>query len=531
MQQDFEGDAFISYAHLDNVELVEGRKGWVANLHRALEVRVAQLLGKSPHIWRDPKLTGNDLFAETLIEKLKKVAVLVTVVSPRYLKSEWTIRELKEFWTAAEEQGGIRVGDKARIFKILKTPVPVDKTPPELKMLLGYEFFRIDPETGKVRELDEVFGPEAQREFWIKLDDLAHDIVALLEMIHEGAPGDDTLLESQPPAVDGPPPSAVRAQAGAPASSPGPVGTVGRVQESKGTVYLAETTSDLREQRELLRRDLTEHGYTVLPAESLPHVADEAEAVIRQLLARCRLSVHMVGKFYSLVPEGGQSSLIEMQHELATTRAEDERFLRLIWLPGTQQVTDTRQIEVINKVRVDPRIQERADLLGTSFEDLRTTVQDWLKREPKAAAKPAAAPDHVPHLYLMADQRDAELIHPWADALFEQHVEVIRPLFEGDEAEIREYHEENLTLCDGVLIFYGSGTELWLQRKLRELQKAPGYGRTKPRPVVGVALIGARTPEKERFRSHGVLVIPQWDGVALPDLQPFLTELKAGGPV
>ena len=55
---DFEGDAFISYAHLDNLELVEGRKGWVANFHRALEVRVAQLLGKSPHIWRDPKLVG-----------------------------------------------------------------------------------------------------------------------------------------------------------------------------------------------------------------------------------------------------------------------------------------------------------------------------------------------------------------------------------------------------------------------------------------------------------------------------------------
>ena len=34
---DFEGDAFISYAHLDDLELVEGRKGWVANFHRALE--------------------------------------------------------------------------------------------------------------------------------------------------------------------------------------------------------------------------------------------------------------------------------------------------------------------------------------------------------------------------------------------------------------------------------------------------------------------------------------------------------------
>jgi hypothetical protein len=227
------------------------------------------------------------------------------------------------------------------------------------------------------------------------------------------------------------------------------------------------------------------------------------------------------------------ASLIELQHELATARAEDERFLRLIWMPGAQQVTDPRQLEVITQVKVDPRIQERADLLETSFEDLRTTVQDWLTREPKVAVKPAVASTsgHVPQLYLLADQRDAELIHPWGDALFDQQVEVIRPLFDGDEGEIREYHEENLTLCDGVLIFYGSGTELWLQRKLRELQKAPGFGRTKSRPVVGVALIGARTPEKERFRSHGVHVIAQWDGVTLLDLQPFLVELKAGGPV
>ena len=58
----FEGDAFISYAHLDNVELIEGRRGWVSNLHRALEIRVAQLLGKEPRIWRDPKRQGNDYY-------------------------------------------------------------------------------------------------------------------------------------------------------------------------------------------------------------------------------------------------------------------------------------------------------------------------------------------------------------------------------------------------------------------------------------------------------------------------------------
>src|SRR6516165_3482338 len=122
----FDGDAFISYAHLDNQELIEGRKGWVANLHRALEVRVGQLLGKEPQIWRDPKLQGNDFLAETLVEKLRRVASLVAVVSPRYVNSEWARRELSEFLKAAQEQGGIRLGEKGRIFKVLKTPVSRD---------------------------------------------------------------------------------------------------------------------------------------------------------------------------------------------------------------------------------------------------------------------------------------------------------------------------------------------------------------------------------------------------------------------
>jgi hypothetical protein len=152
----FDCDAFISYSHIDNVGLIDGSKGWITNLHRALEIRVGQLLGEKPEIWRDPKLAGNDVFENTLVEQLKRVAVLITVVSPRYVKSEWTRRELIEFWKAAEAQGGVTFHDKARIFKVMKTPIPREMDPPELQPLLGYEFFQVDPQSGRVRELDEV---------------------------------------------------------------------------------------------------------------------------------------------------------------------------------------------------------------------------------------------------------------------------------------------------------------------------------------------------------------------------------------
>lgn len=92
-----ENEIFISYAHLDDLSPVEGRPGWVSNLHRALEIRVAQLLGEKARIWRDPKLQGNDYFSDTLLQLLPKSEVLLSVFSPRYGKSEWCRRELEEF--------------------------------------------------------------------------------------------------------------------------------------------------------------------------------------------------------------------------------------------------------------------------------------------------------------------------------------------------------------------------------------------------------------------------------------------------
>jgi hypothetical protein len=512
----FEEDAFISYAHLDDIELVEGRKGWVANLHRALEVRVGQLLGKPPHIWRDPKLSGNDIFANTLLERLRRVAILITVVSPRYIRSEWTLRELTEFWRAAEEQGGIHVRNKARVFKVLKTPVPLDRIPAELRSLIGYEFFKVDPDTGKIRELDEIFGPEAHRDFWIRLDDLAHDICDLLEALEAGA---------RTPSTDRPP--QVLAAVTPASATPKPA-------TRSEAVFLAETTRDLKEQREALRRDLLQHGYTVLPNHVLPLVVEETRAAIREDLSRCRMSIHLIGKSYSVVPEGGLESLIEIQHELATERAQHGGFSRLLWIPSAAKVDDERQQRVIARLRLDPRIKEDADLLETFFEDLRGLVQEWLTRNRPPAAGPTtstAAGRAARRLYLIADQRDADLITPWAEALFEQELEVIRPIFDGDEAEIREYHEDNLSTCDGVLIFYGAANELWLRRKLREVQKSAGYRRTKPHPVVGICLVTPRTPDKERFRTHEALVAPQWEGFSPDPLRPFIAQVKAGDPV
>ena len=487
MANEYEGDAFISYAHLDNVELDEGRGGWVTNLQRALEARVAQLYGAESRIWWDPKLQGNDYFSDTLEQRLQRVKALIAIVSPRYVKSDWGRRELAAFCKAAEEQGGIRVRDKARIFKVLKTPVDRELHPPELQSLLGYEFFKEDPATGKMRELDEIFGPDAERDFWLKLDDLAHDICDVLKLVP-------------------PPPDEIAA---------------------RGFVYLAVTTAELKDSREEIKRDLVQHGYTVLPDRPLPLAAGEVEAAVRQDLARCRLSIHMVGRTYSLVPEGAQLSLGELQNELAVERAGGAApFSRLIWIPPALQIEDDRQRKVLERLRMDPRMDKQADLLETPLEALHTVIAASLKKA-EAPVRPAvvSTPSQTtPHLYLLYDRRDADAIAPWADWLFTAF-EVIHPAFEGSESEVAAYHEDNLRNCQAALIFYGSVGEPWLRGKLRELQKSAAIRETCASPPTGICLIAPRTPLKERFKTHQAMLIPQWDGVNPGELQPFVARV------
>jgi len=493
----FDYDAFISYSHIDNVGLIDGSKGWITNLHHALEVRIAQLLGEKPQIWRDPKLSGNDVFEITLVEQLKRVAVLVTVVSPRYIKSEWTRRELVEFWKAAELQGGVNFHDKARIFKVLKTPIPHEMELPELAPLLGYEFFKIDMETGRVRELDEIFGAQAQRDFWMKLDDLAHDITALLEMLRR-----EFLVQTS------------------------------NMPNKKEAVFLAETTLDLREQREALRRDLQQHGYTVLPSRGMPLIASEMKTSFEEDLAQCRMSIHLIGKNYGLVPEGSDVSLTEMQNQLAIERGKQGGFMRLLWVPAGVQIEDERQAKVVDRFRKEPVLQGEADLLETFFEDLRTVIYDRLKEAPPSLQKTVEkkeqdATESPRQIYLIYDQRDTAATSLYADTLFNQGFEVLHPTCQGDEAEVRLCHEENLRICDGALIFFGSTNEAWVRRKLREIQKSVGYGRTGPLPEMAISCLAPMTDEKQRFRIHNTPVINQMNEFSADLLGPFISRLRS----
>jgi hypothetical protein len=60
---------------------------------------------------------------------------------------------------------------------------------------------------------------------------------------------------------------------------------------------------------------------------------------------------------------------------------------------------------------------------------------------------------------------------------------------------------------------------------LRELQKSPGYGRTKPMPVVAISLIPPQTADKQNFRTHDAIVISQMEGFSPEPLEAFTSRM------
>ncbi len=500
MAKKFDHDIYISYAQLDNEAQLVGQQGWVSAFHRSLEVRVGQLLGTKPIIFRSTHADGGTSDGEPSMEAIPDSALLITVLSPRYLKSEWCNRELRRFIAAAGDRP--KWGSKFRVLKVVKTPIQQD--PPEIQPLTPYEFFKVDPETGRAHEFDQIFGPEAQREYWARLDDLAHDITRMLETLQEERTEDTPDTSSA--VVELPRPSS-----------------------DAQTLYLAPTSNDLREEHDALRRDLIRHGYRVLPEHPLPLVGTELDGTVRESLAKSRMSIHLVGRNYGIVPEGATASIIERQVDLGGEQAKSGGFHQILWIPAGTQAADERQRVFLDRLRGTFALVEGSDLLETSLEDLKTVVHQTLNPPAKPASLRTEDSDAeatgAHHVYLVCDQRDEEATAPLADYLFEKGFEVTLPIFEGDEAEVREDHEENLRLCDAVLLYYGAGNELWLRRKLREVQKISGLGRSRAMRAKGVWIAPPGSPSKNRFRTRDTVVMAGAETFRPEALEPFLTAL------
>ncbi|HJU56867.1 MAG TPA: TIR domain-containing protein [Pyrinomonadaceae bacterium] len=509
--QSFKHDAFISYRHEDNRERDESNKTWIENFHERLENRLNFILGEKPSIWRDPKMPGNVDVREHLKEKIKETILLISVLSPGYLRSDWCTGELQKFCRLAEESDGLTINGKFRIFKVVRTLLN-GRIPHQFENLKGYDFFEKDPMTDQPIEFGQEIGNNKDPKYWNKLYDLAWDIKQVLDSI------------KAPP----PPPKNPFEEENVPVNISAP--------KSKGTIYLAETTYDRMNDRDNIKRELQERGYEILPDKVLPYVSPHYEEAVRENLGRSKLSIHLIGENYGIIPEGPvKRSIVSLQNDLAAQRRRsDPKFTRLIWMPEDLAPKDPEQGDFIELLRTRADLQAGAELLRTSLEELKSVIN--VRLSTNGHRKPPPSPGKK--IYLICDKRDVNQIIPINDYLSRRGYKIRLPLIDDegvDDSQAIEIHNDNLLQCDAVLIYFGSANQVWFNYKLRDLEKIAGLeriadrDRVKPLLASAIYVAGPPTDFKRLFRTNDSVLIQNFEKFDPSLLDEFLAQIESPG--
>jgi hypothetical protein len=468
-------DVFVSYAHLDNLA-PEGRAslGWVDLLLERLTVQLKKRVGSGAiDIWIDHELAGNRPLTPEILNAARDSALLLVVMSPAYLQSEWCARERNAFLDVARD----RVAD-GRIFIVRSLDENLAERPAEFGDLTGYPFFVDDPRTGVQRSLGEA--DPSEPEFLTRIFGLSTYLARELNRL-KGAHGA---------------PSVLRQAAG----GNGP------------RVFVARATDDLEDREEEFRNCLAQGGITAQPRRQYIQ-ADAAafEAAVRADLEASKLFVQLLSTARGPeAPFGGGKRLPLLQWEVAERIGKK----MMLWRdrsidPGTIANPDHR------------RLVESA--IACPIEEFKQAVGAEARREPP----PAPARTAGVMVFVDSELRDQSLARELGKALAGQGVACYWPLDKGSPEDVRKDLEANLRDCDGVVIVYGASEPSWVREQVRFGTKV--FRQRSNRPAL--AICQGPPPDKSELGmlDPDMLFLDCSGGFVKEALRPFVERLRSEG--
>ncbi|MBS1680393.1 MAG: DUF4062 domain-containing protein [Bacteroidetes bacterium] len=472
-------DVLIIFAEKDNETSKKSEQGWVTQFKKFLELMLFQVLGTKPTI------VIKSEFDTATAPAMDNALILAAVLTKDFVQSGRCLDLVETFYKNTSSS------PVNRVFKVLKSPLTTQEQPPRLRDSIGYDMYQLDVETGAMKEYSDFFSQEAEKQYWMKLVDLAYDIHESLIVLKAG--------ESKSAEIK-------------------------NIYKRK-TIYLAETGHDLSVQRNIIKRELQRHGFIVLPNHTLPTRADDIEREVRKDLQECTLSVHLIGSAYGEIPDGADRSIVDIQNKIAAEaavakREAKEEFSRLIWIAQNLKNASDKQRAFIDTIRRDTEAQEGAEILQNPLEDFKNIMREELM---DAHDRINPESEHSKSIYLVHDKVDHTEVEPIKQTLEKSGFKVLMPEFEGELLDVRKRHIDNLRNFDGAIIFKGKVNDQWVRMKILDLLKAPGFGRNKP--IQGKALVGLGSLDS--YKNQNLTLISSDSTKSTENLKSFLEEFKA----
>jgi hypothetical protein len=369
--------------------------------------------------------------------------------------------------------------ENIKIGVIFTESIKIAELPEKLKKKTAYTFYDIDPETSLERKY-EAFGEySVPKLYWTKILDLAYDLKNEFDLT----------------------------------KSP----------EKNKIIFLADVTPDQYENRDSIKSELIHRGYKVFPDYLLQGNYKELTEEITQILNSAILSIHIVGSHYGEIIPEFDTSLVEMQCRLSAKQirinAEKKQgsLQRLVWIQPGIKPSEERQRRFITSLRIEDK-DAFSEILQTPLEELKAVLREKLDE----LNKPEVTDYSKTNLsvYLIHEPKDNERLHEIVQFFEKQEIHPFAIDFTKKTDNMVALHYDFLTQTSSVIICDFNSNQQWIKSKLKDLIKAPGFGRIQPFNVKAIF-----TKEMTKYLGSDNMLLDA--NLSMKDaLEPFIKKLN-----
>lgn len=431
----FKYDLYIIFPDSGDKDIA---KSWISNFKSFLEILLEKLLKRKISI-----VLCNDKNAG---EAKNGASSYILILDDNHLNKKYQ-DELNEIVKL------VKTGFEKRIYKVFTTKLDSPALPQSLMQLINYNFYRIDAETGNTIDFLEIKGDKDEKLFWLKLVDLTYDIYNNIIKLNN--------IEKE------------------------------KIANSLKTIFLAETREDQFENRDIIKRELLQHGYNLVPDKHLNLAEKNFKDNLKQYLDESCMAIHIISENYNQ-DQTEENSICAIQNTFAATyytelekQNKEHDLQRIIWISPDLNLKTEKQRNQIAKLKQNAEALTGAEVVQTPIELLKTVIHNRLNENYIAGKKERSikinkkSKNDILSVYLIYDKTDTENIKSVSKYFEDYNFEILRTSFDGNEYELIKQHKSKLVKCDIVLIYSNINHE-WLISKLKDIKKSPGFGRKKP---------------------------------------------------
>ena len=432
----YEHDIFVSYAHVDDIPDPNVEKGWVTTLVEVLRNRLTRKLGREEEysLWIDHQLARYIQITPDIIDTVQNTAILLVILSPGYMASEWCQRERNAYLNMVQERAGSDLG----VFIVEYTKI--DERPAEFKDVSGYRFWK--SARGYPRTLGmpqpNPLNPSDQG-YYDLLSQLSHDMVKELRRLKDVA--DVAVVAPDVPA---------------------PTNTKQELVTCP-TVFLAEVTDDLDPLRDEVKRYFEQANLNVLPKNRYIWDPASIQEALDGDIAQSDLFVQPLSNVAGKRLPDSSKLYTRLQYERAI-QAEK---------PIMQWRKPDLDMDAITDA--DHRaLLEGTKIFAVGIEEFKRRVVEQAKLPPPPPPPPPGSKDEgitSTFIFLDTEKGDRSLAEDVGRVLVQHGEGYVLPMEAGTPAEIREDLEDHLLDCKALIIVYGGTTVRWVRGQLLQCRK------------------------------------------------------------